>query len=636
MEGAFLANFIPDQKISEIRSAADIVEVIGDVVHLKRTGKNFSGLCPFHSEKTPSFTVSPDKQIFHCFGCGTGGNIFSFLMKHEGISFPEAVRAVARRYGIDLPDRPLSPDQKRRRDVREQLFSLNHRVADEYHALLINAPEAEQARRYLVERGITQETIRDFQLGYAPDRWEHITQVFRRKSISGPVIESSGLVIPRKNRPGCYDRFRHRIIFPIKDIRGRVIGFGGRVLGDGVPKYLNSPETPLYHKSRSLYGMQAAKGPCRESEMVYIVEGYLDLIALHQHGIRNVVATLGTALTEEHLRALRGLIGEGGRAILVYDSDEAGIRAARRSIPVFDKGFVNAQILTLQSGYDPDSFVFEFGADAFTAAAKNAKNMIPFLLDCAVNEYGLSVDGKVRTVNALLDPLLGVKDRIERALYIKEVAERIGVEEGAIVQKLRDAVITKSNRPSPGPATDRTGQRPAGQTTDVVGRLREIVRRTRRGRLEMQIVAMMLQFPPIITEIRRHGVVDYIEIEALKRIGRVAADAWQSENPQSGGPDPAPQGFIAEITNRLDDESLRQMAVHLAIEDEDWSHQGCVKLINHFVDTARKRIGLKDIEDRIKQAELNDDQDLLEKLLTEKQNMAVLREKRKMAVFNKG
>ena len=636
-----MADLIPEEKISEIRSAADIVEVIAEVVHLKRAGRNFSGLCPFHSEKTPSFTVSPDKQIFHCFGCGTGGNVFSFLMKHEGLSFPEAVRALALRYGINLPTRPLSPDQKRRRDIKEQLFRLHQRVADDYHALLMDSPTGKKAREYLVKRGIAQDTVREFRLGYAPDRWDHLVNIFRKNRIPAPVAESSGLVIPRKNRSGFYDRFRDRIIFPIQDNRGRVVGFGGRVLGDGLPKYLNSPETPLYHKSRSLYGLHAAKGPCRESELVYIVEGYFDLIALYQHGIRNVVATLGTALTDEHLRTLRGFIGEKGRAVLVYDSDEAGIQAARRSIPVFDKGFVNAQILTLSSNHDPDSFVFEFGAEAFKAAAENAKNMIPFLLDCAVKENGLSVAGKVRSVNALLEPLLSVKDGVERALYIKEIAERIGVDEGAIVQRLREAFLTKTGKPSEGIAKKIGDPRSPGDDRGGIGRLNETIGRSQRGRLEMQIVAMMLQFPPIIPEIRKHRVVDYIEIDALKRIGESVSNTWHrrqdSEAAESQRPDRFPQGgLIAEVANDLDDESLREMATHLAMKDEAWTYEGCLKLINHFVDTARKRIALKDIEHRIKQAELNDDQDLLEKLLTEKQNMAVLREKRKMAVFNKG
>ena len=305
-----MAIFIPEDKISEIKNAADIVDVVSESVLLKKAGKNFIGLCPFHSEKTPSFTVSSDKQIFHCFGCGTGGNVFSFMMKQEGLSFPEAARHLAKRYGVDIPDRPLSPEQKKKISEREKLLDINRRAGGFYHQALLDSRYGKQARSYLSTRGISQKTIDDFKLGYARDGWDHLLGFFSINRVSPILLEKSGLIVPRKNKSGHYDRFRNRIIFPIFNVNTQIVGFGGRVLDDSLPKYLNSPETTLYNKSRSLYGIHRAKDKCRATGTVYIVEGYLDLLALHQHGIENSVATLGTALTADHVKLLTRYSGQ--------------------------------------------------------------------------------------------------------------------------------------------------------------------------------------------------------------------------------------------------------------------------------------------------------------------------------------
>ena len=327
-----MANFIPEDKISEIKHSADIVDIVSDVVLLKKAGKNLVGLCPFHSEKTPSFTVSPDKQIFHCFGCGVGGNVISFLMKQEGLSFPEVARHLAKRYGVSIPEGPVSPEQKRRMSERESLFDLNRRAMDYFHETLLKSPAGEKARSYLSKRGISAKTIDAFKLGFARDGWDHLLRYFSGRRIPRALLEKSGLILARKDSSGYYDRFRNRIIFPIFNASMQVIGFGGRVLDDALPKYLNSPETAVYNKSRSLYGIHRAKEKCRTTGTVFIVEGYFDLLTLHQHGIENAVATLGTALTAEHVRLLTRY---ASRMILVYDSDEAGIRSAQRCIETF-------------------------------------------------------------------------------------------------------------------------------------------------------------------------------------------------------------------------------------------------------------------------------------------------------------
>ncbi len=350
---------IPDDKISEIKNSADIVDIVSEAVLLKKAGRNYLGLCPFHSEKTPSFTVSPEKQMFHCFGCGVGGNVFTFLMKHQGVSFPEAVKTLARRYGIDLPSPRMSPAQKKVASERETLLSISDQAAQFFYSQL-QSPRGEHARQYLEKRGLSGKINETFKIGYAPAGWDHLLNHFKKQSVPLKMVEKAGLLAQKND---YYDRFRDRIIFPITDISDRIVGFGGRVLDDSLPKYLNSPETPLYNKRKILYGLGTVKQDCRQAEMVYITEGYMDFLALYRHGIKNVVATLGTSLTVDQVRLLRGYVN---KAVLVFDSDEAGIKAAQRAVEVFnrEKG-IDPYILTLPTGHDPDTYLRDYGGDAF-------------------------------------------------------------------------------------------------------------------------------------------------------------------------------------------------------------------------------------------------------------------------------
>ena len=307
---------IPEEKISEVLNASDIVDVISESVILKKAGTNYFGLCPFHSEKTPSFSVNPGKQIFHCFGCSAGGNALSYLMKYHGISFPEAVKMAARKYNIEIENATLSPWIKKEFELKEGLFRINQAVMGYFHDFLKESHKAEAARAYLKKRGISEEIIQEFRLGYSPEGWDTIVNLFRKHKVSNKNAVQSGLILERKQKDGFYDRFRNRIIFPIFDINMQTAGFGGRVMDDGMPKYLNSPETPVYFKSRILYGLHAAKQFCRQEGFVYIVEGYFDFLSLYQHGIKNAVASLGTALTSDHVRILKGY---AARMVLVFE-----------------------------------------------------------------------------------------------------------------------------------------------------------------------------------------------------------------------------------------------------------------------------------------------------------------------------
>jgi DNA primase len=629
-----LAGFIPEDKISEIKHAADIVDIVSEAVLLKKAGKNFIGLCPFHTEKTPSFTVSPDKQIFYCFGCGSGGNVFSFLMKQEGLSFPETARRLAKRYGIDLPIKPLSPNQKKKISEREGLFDINRRAMNFFHQTLCRKTAGQAARSYLGHRGISQKTIDDFKLGYAPDGWDRLLNYFSSQRVSPSLMEKSGLILPRKNKNGYYDRFRNRIMFPIMDANMLVIGFGGRVLDDSLPKYLNSPETPVYNKGRSLYGIQQAKEKCRATGTVFIVEGYLDLLALYQHGIENSVATLGTALTSDHVRLLTRY---AGRMVLVYDSDEAGIRSAQRCIGTFWKEHVDfrrqdvfseekadTHILVLPAGHDPDSYVFEHGPEAFLKAASKSPGIITFLMNRAVDKHGLSTEGKIRIISELQQSLAAINDRVAQALYIKQLAERIGIAETAILERIRDIAADKSRRISPDLTTNAplSGSKVRDEK-ESVSEFKGPESIFTGSRVERQIIAMMIQFPEILPDVNNYKILELFNDNVLKEIGKSILEF----NPTSADQ-------VSELMSQVDDRQTQALIASLAMGDESWNRKGCLRLLGRFVESGRK---LRDgglLEMQIKDAEKINDHALLLKLLAKKQKMAERSERQKMAILN--
>jgi len=580
-----LVVYIPEEKINNIKNAADIVDIISEVIVLKKSGKNFLGLCPFHPEKTPSFTVSPGKQIFYCFGCGAGGNVFSFLMKQEGISFPEAARMLARRYSIDIPVRTMSPEQKRQISERESVLAINRQAMDFFRCALLENISGKKAMKYLLNRGISREIIDDFKLGYAPEGWDNLAIYFSKKKQPDGLVEKSGLIIPKKGKGGFYDRFRSRIIFPIFDISMQVIGFGGRVLDDSLPKYLNSPETLVYNKSRSLYGLHMAKGKCRENKTVFIVEGYFDLLALHQHGIQNSVATLGTSLTPEHVQILRGFIGKNGRVVLVYDSDIAGIKAAQRSIEVFDKGYVDAAIVVLPVGHDPDSYLLEFGAEPFISLAAESKGVISFLIDCAVKKHGLSTEGKIHIISDMKVPLAAINDNVARSLYVKELAERFGIDETAVLEKVRQAS--------------------SGRSSDVAKPVADYVLKNNGNRLETQIIAMMLQFPEVLSEVDNRGLLNLFEDNILKSIGQVILKLKDCSGE-----------LASELMTIIDDKDKKSIIASLAMGDELWDRNKCLKRIAQF-ESSRYRHERKLLQE-IKDAEDRNDDELVFRLLKKK------------------
>ncbi len=601
-----MATFIPEDKILDIKNATDIVAVISEVVNLKKTGKNFVGLCPFHSEKTPSFSVSPEKQIFYCFGCGTGGNVFSFLMKKDGLAFPEAARLLARRYNIDIPRKHLTPEQKKRMGERESLLKINRQAMAYYHKMLLRSPNGKSALAYLKKRGLSAEIIERFNLGYAPSGWDNIINFFSKSAVPLAKVERSGLILPKKDRRGYYDRFRDRVVFPIIDVSQNVIGFGGRVLDDSLPKYLNSPETPIYSKSRSLYGLYLAKDKGRTTDCIYIVEGYLDLLTLHQHGIENAVATLGTALTVEHVRMLSRYVP---RLILVYDSDEAGIRSARRCVDTFWQEHVDfsrgdvfreenadTQILVLPDGHDPDTYLRKEGVASFQKAAAQAPGIVSFLIEQSIAKHGLSTEGKIRVVADLKSPLATINDNVARSLYVKQLAERIGIEENIILQEIRAGAASKEVKNS-------------GKRADFV--------QSEGSRLERQIIAMMLQFPAILPEIQKFDVIEYIDNPRLHSIATTILESRITSDKQ-----------ILELF--IDKPDLERLISSLAMIEESWEKDGCLNLIAQFVKNGQRRRDRQVLE-QIRAAEKMNDQETLAKLLKKKQQLAVRSQKQRSA-----
>ncbi len=588
-----MTSFIPNDKISEIKNSADLVDVVSEVVLLKKTGKNYLGLCPFHSEKTPSFTVSPEKQIFYCFGCGAGGTVFSFLMKQEGISFPDAARSLARKYGIEIPITHLSSEQKRLITERENLLNVNKEAMIFFCQTLLKRSEGKNAKAYLLSRQLTKKTIDDFYIGYAPSGWEHLVNHFSKKKMPANLVEKTGLILLKRSRGGYYDRFRNRVVFPIFNLNQQVIGFGGRVLDDALPKYLNSPETPVFNKSRSLYGLNRAKKRCRESNTVFIVEGYFDLLALHQHGIENTVATLGTGLTKEHIRLLKGFVS---KFYLVYDSDDSGIKAAQRVIEIFRAEEVDARIVVLPAGHDPDSYLFSSGSEAFMDVVSKALGIIPFLIESAVKKHGLSVEGKIRIISDLKGPLALINDRIARSLYIQKISERIGVDEAAVLEKVRETSSRKTTISNQIYHFDKTGVKT--KAPKEMG-----------SKLERKIIEMMLQFPDAISEVTRRNLLKHFEDEMLRSIGEMIV----------GYSGPFNQ-FVSDMITSIDNEEKKRTINSLAIGEDLWEKEGCHKLMNQFESIKHRRENTLLL--KIRAAEMRDDKEELLALLKEKQNQA--------------
>jgi DNA primase len=416
---------IPPETIQDILHRADIVEVIGDYVELKQRGGNAKGLCPFHQEKTPSFTVSSVKGLFYCFGCQASGDVIRFLMQHDGLAFLEAVRLLADRYGIPIPEAKTSPHD----GSLQQLYRLHQAAVVFFAQRLKQDPEAQAVRDYCRQRLLSSEVVERFCLGYAPNAWETLGSEMQRQGFSQDLLVRSGLVVRRDHQRGVYDRFRHRLIFPICDRQGRPVAFGGRALASiephAGPKYLNSPETPIFQKNRTLYGFHLAKQAIRQQGRAVIVEGYTDVITCHRHGINHVVGTLGTALTEMHVEMLKGLTKD---VVLLFDADTAGGKATERGIGLFLDAGLRVRIVELPEGEDPDSFLQKYKGEALLRQIEDAQTFLDYLLTRNRRYSDLHTPAGQADCVARFVPLLRkIDNEVERWGYMAQLADQLGL-----------------------------------------------------------------------------------------------------------------------------------------------------------------------------------------------------------------
>jgi len=436
---------IPEEKVREVAERLSIVEVVSEYVPLRRAGANFLGLCPFHAEKTPSFNVSPAREIFHCFGCGAGGNAFSFVMKIEGISFPEAVKLLARKAGIEIEERQLTPAERKTQDEYSQFLRINDLTASYYRSVLINGQEGEPARQYLANRSVDPAVSEAYRLGFAPDRRDGLVKHLKNNGVELDTALKLGIV--RKSDSGWYDLFRNRLIFPIRDARGQVIAFAGRVLDTSLPKYINSPESPLYHKSSVLFGLDMALPSIRTGNSVIIVEGYFDHLALYQAGVQNVVATCGTALTGTHA----GLIKRHAeRVYTLFDSDGAGKKATIRSMELFLEQRIPAYVISLPAGDDPDSFLATHSKEEFAELRDKARPAFEYFVRALLTETSPdSVDNKVRIIDDIVPRFRKIADSVERDLYEKEICRLLGITVHAFRKRMGGDRISPHDAPVP-------------------------------------------------------------------------------------------------------------------------------------------------------------------------------------------
>ena len=562
-----MGGYIPDELVEEIRDRSDIVEVISDRVLLKKSGANYKGLCPFHSEKTPSFTVSPAKQIFHCFGCNEGGNVYQFVMKIENLSFPDSVLLLARRYGINIVEQKVKGVNSSQKNT---LYDVNAMAAEFFQRQLSELPQGKTAREYLRKRGITENIIESFKIGYASPSWDGVHQFLKKKGISADIQNSAGLIKERENGGGYVDRFRERIIFPISDSEGRIVGFGGRVLNDtdSRPKYLNSPETLVYKKGNILYGLHITKDLIRKSKDAFLVEGYFDLITAYQHGIKNVIATSGTALTEDHARLLRRYTET---VTLVFDGDEAGRNASNRGGIVLLNGGVKVKVIPLPQGNDPDSFIREKKGDGFFNISKGSKPFMEYIINKESAESDLkSIDGRVKCINAVIPFLSLMNNSVEKSMYISSLAEKTGVSEKAIMDEM-----------SKNKVKDKAKVKEVLTSTSTSSSIKA----------ERILVQLMLLDNKNIEKIKKHISVDDFKDNDMAKISSLLFTLSESNDNIA----------ISHIMDKLSEDKLKKLISEMVFEDIEY--QDVDKNISDCIRYIKKnRIDIKELVNRLKTA----------------------------------
>lgn len=566
--------YYPDEVVEEVRLKNDIVDVVSGYVKLQKKGSSYFGLCPFHNEKSPSFSVSRDKQMYYCFGCGAGGNVFTFIMEYENYSFVEALKFLAERAGVELPEQEYSKEAKRRADEKAVLLEINKLAAKYYYAQL-KAPQGKTAYEYLKGRQLGDDTITAFGLGYSNKYSDDLYRYLKTKGYTDDILFKAGL-ISFDERHGPYDKFWNRVMFPIMDANNRVIGFGGRVMGDAKPKYLNSPETPVFDKSRNLYGLHRA----RTSRKPYFLlcEGYMDVISLHQAGFSNAVASLGTALTPGHASLIKRYVKE---VYLTYDSDEAGTKAALRAMPILKDVGITARIIRMEPYKDPDEFIKHLGAEAFEERIHKARNGFMFGLEVLERDYDLTTpEGKTDFMKEAAKRLTQFDEEIERSNYIEAVAKtyHVGFEE------LRKLVLKMAVQTGLAKQVERPKR--------LDGKSRE----KEDGHVKSQkiLLTWLIEDEDIFNQIRRYITPDDFTGELYKKVAALLYEQYE-------GQDVNPARIMNHFT---DEEEHREVAslFHTKIrelttisEQEKALKETIIRVKGHSIDTAAKNLAPTDI-----------------------------------------
>ena len=575
--------------IEEVRAAANIVDVVGSYVSLRKRGKNYLGLCPFHGEKEPSFTVSDEKQIFHCFGCGASGSVFDFLMRSRNLSFAEAVKELANRFSIPLPQRQETGQARRMRELAERLHRVNELAAAYYNQVLLDKSTGAMALAYLQSRGMGPEIIEDFQLGYAPQSWDGLKRHLLSRKVDLKTAVQAGLLVKKSERD-CYDRFRHRLMFPIQDMRGRTVGFGGRALDEeNPPKYLNSPETPIFHKGRTLYGLATAREACRRHKEALVVEGYFDLLALYNQGIKQVVAPLGTALTHHHVRLLSRLAPQ---AVLVFDGDQPGMKAAMRSLELFLREKLPARLLALPEGMDPDDFLAREGREPFTLLLEKARPLMEIFLEQSLADYDGSVEGRLTVVRQVTPVLKLLDSRITQEGYVRMLDQRLGVSEEVLRAEL---------------GFDSTSGR-------VTARGREPDRTARIPAWEEEIVRILIHYPTWIPLLEESSALNDFQVNPWVEVAGLLIKHYQE------GGNLALSGLLME----LEDEDLKNVISAWSLESSPWREEEAhARLLDYLEGIGSRRRHLQDelkrLREEIRAAERSQNQTRIAELLAELQ-----------------
>ena len=537
----------------EIRRRLNILDVVSAHVTLKRSGRRYTGLCPFHSEKTPSFTVNPELGFFYCFGCHAGGDVFDFVMRMGGVSFPDALADLADRAGLRLE---RTPAEERAGGERERLLRTVAEAAAFYHTQLA-AEEGRAARRYLAGRGVDDAAAEAFGLGYAPAGWDGLLRALRGRGFDGAALEQAGLAVARSGGEGYYDALRHRLIFPIRDLQVRPVAFGGRALDDATPKYLNTRETALFVKGRSLYALEAARGAIRETGEAVIVEGYMDALACHQFGITNAVASLGTALTGDQALLLKRF---AGRAVLVYDADASGMDAAERGLGIFEQAELPVRVAVLPGGADPDEFLRDKGAEAFRQVLAGAQSVFDYRFAMASARHDVrTVEGKVGIVDEMSQLIIIASNPIRRSEYVRLLAERLGVREDAIRGQIGRLAKARETLSAP---RDGTARQPAERTRAGTAGVRQGTAALRTvPEAEGRVGAESLLLHLLVADASvRAGVRGLVDANAFREpVHRVLAQ--ELLDPEAEGVNPG------RLRERLRDERVISLLSRFLIEE---------------------------------------------------------------------